>query len=74
MQLFDYEDTKYKFLYQLLNRKYNTKSHQFQLTDQEKKAIHSLRFYYDVQSVLNKIDVSASSSSSSAAISSSLLQ
>lgn len=70
MKLFDYEETKYRFLYQLLARKYDASTQSFQLTHQEKLAIQSLRFYYDVQSILNKIDPSGSSS---AAISSSLL-
>ncbi|KAI9487627.1 MAG: hypothetical protein EXX96DRAFT_554003 [Benjaminiella poitrasii] len=56
LDLFDYEDSKYKFLSSLLDKKYGSSFNQFKLTEQEKKAIGSLQFYYDVQTILDQID------------------
>ncbi len=72
MELFDYDDTKYKFLSQLLERKYDKNIKSLNLTEQEKKAIQSLRFYYDIQLILNKIDPNTTFDNNSS-ISSSLL-
>ena len=56
MDMFDYDDSKYKFLTQLLQKKYDSNQGKIHLTEQEKKAVQSLRFYYDIQSILNSID------------------
>ncbi|KAL9540222.1 hypothetical protein PS6_010864 [Mucor atramentarius] len=56
MDMFDYDDSKYKFLTQLLQKKYDSDQGKIHLTEREKKAVQSLRFYYDIQSILNSID------------------
>lgn len=56
MDMFDYDDSKYKFLTQLLQKKYDSEQQKIHLTEREKTAVQSLRFYYDIQSILNSID------------------
>ncbi|KAI8642468.1 hypothetical protein BD408DRAFT_416572 [Parasitella parasitica] len=56
MDTFDYDDSKFKFLSQLLQRKYDSNQEIIHLTDTEKQAVQSLRFYSDIQSILNSID------------------
>lgn len=56
MDLLDYDDSKHKFLSQLLEKKYDSNQGTIHLTEQEKKAVQSLTFYYDIQSILNDID------------------
>ncbi|CAO3643888.1 unnamed protein product [Mucor hiemalis] len=69
MELFDYDDTMYKFLFQLLEKKYDSNTKKLELTNNEKKAIHLLRFYYDIESILNKIDPSTTLSKTSSTLS-----
>jgi hypothetical protein len=56
MNLLDYDESKLKFLSQLLIKKYSSSKGKITLNDQEKKAVQSLRFYCDVHSILNEID------------------
>lgn len=58
MTFFDYDESKYKFLHQILSKKFNSNTRSFDLTSAEKKAIQSLSFYYDIQRILNTIDPS----------------
>ncbi|CEP10686.1 hypothetical protein [Parasitella parasitica] len=61
METFDYDDTKFKFLSQLLQKKYNFNQKPIHLTESEKKAVQSLQFYSDIQTILNSIDPNAAS-------------
>jgi hypothetical protein len=56
MDLLDYDESKLKFLSQLLIKKYGSSKSKITLNEQEKKAVQSLRFYCDIQSILNEID------------------
>ncbi|GAN00981.1 conserved hypothetical protein [Mucor ambiguus] len=56
MDMLEYDDSKCKFLAQLLQKKYDSGQGRIHLTEREKKAVQSLRFYYDIQSILNNID------------------
>lgn len=58
MAFFDYDESKYKFLHQILLHKYSAYTRSFHLSSSEKKAIQSLSFYYDIQRILNSIDPS----------------
>ncbi|KAI9263602.1 hypothetical protein EDC94DRAFT_607260 [Helicostylum pulchrum] len=55
VKLFDFESSKCKFLSQFLEKKYNSDTKQVNLNETEIKAIQSLRFYRDRQTILNII-------------------
>ncbi|KAF7729161.1 hypothetical protein EC973_004929 [Apophysomyces ossiformis] len=60
MALLDYESSKRKFVHRLLALKYsNRRERSLTFTADDKKALQSLRFYSDVQSVISLLENSA---------------